>query len=198
VLRVERVDGEHHADQVGERLQQLAHRRDLVALPVHGDLPEDCADAVGQGRDQVRGLPVLALRTADGLPVDGDHQSAAGPHGPGPEPGTQNPVEHIGAEQGERSPEGGLLRRAAGRAQRGQDVRAGVGGPLPDRGERPGPRDHRSDPDSQEPGQRMTAAFPLSRVRDLGKEIEKVVAAGIRDRRRWHRRAGSSGQTTLA
>ena len=88
-----------------------------------------------------------------------------------PQPGTENPVEHVRADQGERPPEGGLLRRAAGRAQRGQDVRAGVGGPLPDRGERPRPRDHRSDPDGQQPGQRMTAAFPLPRVRDLGKEI---------------------------
>ena len=39
--------------------------------------------------------------------------------------------------------------RAAGRAQHGQHLRAGVGGPLPDRGERPRPRDHRRDPRGQ-------------------------------------------------
>ncbi len=47
----------------------------------------------------------------------------------------EDPVEHIGADQGEGAPEGGFLRRAAGRAEHGQGLRAGVGGPLPDRGE---------------------------------------------------------------
>ena len=121
--------------------------------------------------------------------VDRDHQPPAGPHGPGPQPGAEGPVEHIPADQGERAPERGLLRRAAGRAQPGQHLRAGVGGPLPDRGERPRPRDHRRDPDGQQPGQRMPAPAPLPRVRDLGKQIEQVLAAGSRDRRRCHRRA---------
>jgi hypothetical protein len=35
--------------------------------------------------------------------------------------------------------------------------RAGIGGPPADRGERPGSRGHRRDPDGQQPGQRMTA-----------------------------------------
>src|SRR6202012_4835332 len=34
---LERVDGQDDAGQVGGRLQQLPHRRDLVALRVHGD-----------------------------------------------------------------------------------------------------------------------------------------------------------------
>ena len=38
------------------------------------------------------------------------------------------------------------------------------------------------------PRERRTAA-PLPRVRDLGKQIEQVLAAGSRDRRRCHRRA---------
>ena len=143
-------------------------------------------------------FPVLFLRAADGLAVDSDDQPAAGLHGPGPEPGTEDPVEHVGADQGERAAEGGLLRRSAHRAQHRQRLRAGIGGPLPDRGERPRPRDHRRDPHGQQPGQRMPAPAPLPRVRDLGKEIEKVVAAGSRDRRRWHRRAGPSRQATLA
>ena len=88
-----RVDRDDRAGQVGERLQQVPHRGDLVGLRVHGDLAEDRADAVRQGRDQVRGLPVLVLRAADGLAVDRDHQPAAGPHGPGLQPGTEDPVE---------------------------------------------------------------------------------------------------------
>ena len=191
-LRVQGVNRDDGAGQAGERLQQLPHRRDLVRLRVHRGLAEDRADAVRQRRDQVRGLPGLVLRAADRLAVDCDHQPAAGLHGPGVQPGTENPVEHIGADQGEGTPEGGLLRRAAGRAQHGQHLRAGVGGPLPDRGERPRPRDHRRDPHGQQPGQRMTAAAPFPRVRDLGKEIEQVLAAGSRDRRRCHRRVGVS------
>ena len=84
------------------------------------------------------------------------------------------------------------------RAQHGQGLRPGIGGPLPDRGERPRPRDHRRDPDGQQPRQRMPAPAPLPRVRDLGKEIEQVLAAGSRDRRRCHRRAGPSRQAIVS
>ena len=123
--------------QVGERFQQFPHGGDLIGLRVHGDLAEDRADAVRQGRDQVRGLLFLVLRAADGLAVDRDHQPAAGLRRPGMKPGAEDLVEHVGADQGERAPEGGLLRRAADRSERGQHVRPGVGGPLADRGERP-------------------------------------------------------------
>jgi hypothetical protein len=193
-LRVHGVDGDDRAGQAGERLQQVPHGGDLVRFLRHGDLPEDRADAVGQRRDQVRGLPGLVLRAADGLAVDGDDQPAAGPHGPGVQPGAKNLVEHIRADQGERAPVRGLLRRAAGRAEPGQHVRAGIGDPLPDRGERPRPRDHRRDPDGQRPGQRMPAAAPLARVRDLGKQIKQVLAAGSRNGQRCHRRAGPRGR----
>ena len=167
-----------------------AEGRKFGLFRVHGDLPEDCADAVHQRRDQVRGLPVLVLRAADGLAVDGDHQPAAGLHRPGVQPGAGNPVEHVRADPGKPTPERGLLRRAAGRAQAGQHLRAGVGGPLPDRGERPGPRDHRRDPGGEQPGQLVPASAPVPRVRDLGEEIEQVLAAGSRHGRRCHRRAG--------
>ena len=190
MLRVHCVDRDDRAGEAGECFQQVPHRGDLVRFLLHGDLAEDRADAVRQGRDQVRGLPALALGAADGLAVDRDHQPPAGPHRPRPQPGAENPVQHIGADQRERPPEGGLLGCAADRAQRGQGLRAGIGGPLPDRGERPRPRDHRRDPDGQQRGQRMPAAAPLPRVRDLGKKIEQVLAAGSRDRRRCHRRAG--------
>jgi hypothetical protein len=142
--------------------------------------------------------PPVPFAPRDGLAVDRDHQPTVGLHCPGPQPGTEDPVGYIGADQGERAAEGGLPRRAAGRAKHGQGLRPGIGGPLPDRSERPRPRDHRRDPDSQQSGQRMTATAPAARVRDLGKEIKKIVAAGSRDWRRWHRRAGPSRQATLA
>jgi hypothetical protein len=84
MLRMHCVDRQDCPGQVSERLQQLPYRGDLIALLVHGDLAEDRADAVRQGRDQVRRLTALALRSADGLAVDRDDQAAAGPHGPGP------------------------------------------------------------------------------------------------------------------
>ena len=72
--------------------------RQLLELLVHGALAEDRADAVGQGRDQVRGFPVLSLRAPDGLAVDRDDQPAVGLRSPGPEPGTENLAEHVGAD----------------------------------------------------------------------------------------------------
>ena len=110
--------------------------------------------------------------------------------GPGVQPGSKDLIEHVGADQGESAPERGLRRRAAGRAQPCQHVRPGIGGPLPDRGERPRPRDHRRDPDREQAGQWMPPPASLPRVRDLGKEFEKVLAAGSRNGRRCHRRAG--------
>jgi hypothetical protein len=41
----------------------------------------------------------------------------------------------------------------------------GIGGPLPDRGERPGPRGHRRDPHGQQSRQRMPVPAPLTQVR---------------------------------
>jgi hypothetical protein len=86
------VDRDDRGGQVSECLQQVPHGGDLVALRIHGDLPEDGADAVGQCRDQVRGLPVFAFRAADALAVDGGNESAAGPHGPDPQPGAQDTI----------------------------------------------------------------------------------------------------------
>ena len=74
MLRVHCVDRDDRPGQVGERLQQLPHRGDLIRFLVHGDLAEDRADPVREGRDQVRGLPGLVPRAADGLAVDSDDQ----------------------------------------------------------------------------------------------------------------------------
>ncbi len=192
MLRVHCVDREDRPGQVGERLQQLPHRGDLIGFLVRGDLAEDRADPVREGRDQVRGLPGLVFRAADGLAVDRDDQPAAGLHGPGPEPGTEDPVENVAADQRERGRNVDSSACLCARAQHRQGLRACIGGPLPDRGERPRPRDHRRDPHRQQPGQRNAVLARVTRVRNLGKEIKKVVAAGSRDRRRWHRRPGPS------
>jgi hypothetical protein len=99
------VDRDDRGGETGECFQQVPHRGDLIRFLLHGDLAENRADAVRQRRDQVRGLPVLAPRAADGLAVDGDHQPASGARGPGVQPGTESLVEDIGADQGERAPE---------------------------------------------------------------------------------------------
>jgi hypothetical protein len=98
VLRVQRVDRDDRPGQVSERFQQFPDGGDLVRLRGHGDLAEDRAGAVREGRDQVRGLPGCVLGTADGFSVDGDHQAAAGLHRPGVQPGAENLVEHVRAD----------------------------------------------------------------------------------------------------
>jgi hypothetical protein len=100
------------------------------------------------------------------------------------QPGTEDLIEPAGIDHGEGAAERGFLSRAACRAPTGQHVRAGIASPLPDRGERPRPSDHRRDPAGEQPGQRIPASASLPRVRDLGKEIEKILAAGRRHGRR--------------
>jgi hypothetical protein len=109
--RVQCVDRDDRPGQIGERVQQIPDRGDLVRLRGYRHLPEDRADAVRQRRDQVRGLPVLIPRAADGLAVNGDHQPALNLHSPGPQPGSEDLVELVRADQGESAPERGLLRR---------------------------------------------------------------------------------------
>jgi hypothetical protein len=104
-LRVQCADRDDRPGQAGERLQQVPHRRDLVRLRGHGGLPEDRADAVRQGRDQVRGLPGLVFGAPDGLAADGDHQPAADLHGPGPQPGAEDLAEPVRIDHGEGAPE---------------------------------------------------------------------------------------------
>jgi hypothetical protein len=91
MLGVRCADRDDCGGDAGERFQQVAHCGDLVGLRVLG---------------QVRRLPAFVLRAADGLAVDRDHQPAAGPHGPGVQPGAEGPAGHISADQGESSAEG--------------------------------------------------------------------------------------------
>ena len=50
-LRVQGVDRDDRPGQVSERFQQFPDGRDLIGLRVHGDLAEDRADTVRQGRE---------------------------------------------------------------------------------------------------------------------------------------------------
>jgi len=180
MLRVQRVDRQDRPDQVGERLQQLAHRGNLVALLIHLDLAEDRAAAVRQGCHQVRCLPAPRFRAADGLAVHRDNQA---PADPSPAPRAQGRV------QRGRPPERRLVRRSPDRAQGVQHVAADVGGSLADRGERPRPRDDRSGPQRKQPAERVTDPATAARVRDLGEQVKKVLAAG-----RWEKMASVGGR----
>jgi hypothetical protein len=51
------------------------------------------------------------------------------------QPGAEDLVKHVRAEQSERTPERGLPGRAPCSAEPGQHLRAGIGRPVPDRGE---------------------------------------------------------------
>jgi hypothetical protein len=136
-LRVQGAGRDDRPGQVSERLQQFPDGRDLIGLRVHGGLAEDRADTVRQGRDQVRAFLFPVPGAADGLAVDRDYQPAAGLRRPGVKPGANDLAGHARADQGERAPERGLLRRPADRSEPGQHAGPGIGGPLADRGERP-------------------------------------------------------------
>lgn len=89
------------------------------------------------------------------------------------------------------------------RAQTRKHVAARISGPLADRGERSRARDHRGDPDREQPGQRMTTTALVAWVGDLGEQIEQVLALRLarasRHRRRWRRRVGvPSWQSTVS
>jgi hypothetical protein len=139
---------------------------------------------VGERGDQVRGLPLLVLRAADRLAVDGDLQPAACQRSPGVHPGAEDPVEHIWADQDERTPESGLIRRAAGRPEPRQHLRAGIGGPLADRGERPRPA--------------VTAAIPTASSPASGCRRPRLLRGSgtwaRRSRRHWLHAAAVMGE----
>ena len=135
-------------------------------------------------------FPALFFAPRTALPSTADHQPAAG----------RTALVHSQAPRPWSSPS--ALTRA--KARRNVDSSAGPrAAPSPASTSGPAsaahcpiaandldPGDHRRDPDGEQPGQRVPAAAPLARVRDLGKEIEKVLAAGSRHGRRCHRRAG--------
>ena len=193
MLRVHRVDREDRPGQVGERLQELPHCRNLVRLLIHGDLAEDRADAVRQCCDQVRRLRLpCSSRRGRSCRRWRSPAGRSAQHGPGPQPGTEHPVEHIGADQGERPAEGGLLRPGrAPRPARPGPPAGGIGGPTAR--SRRTTATPRSPPRSRRPA--APPAHAAARASSAGpgpgqRRSREVVAAGSRDRRRWHRRAG--------
>jgi hypothetical protein len=91
-LRVQNAGRDDRPGKVSERFQQFPDGRDLIGLPVGGDLAEDRADTVRQGRDQ-SGLLFPVPGVADGLAVDRDDQPAAGLRRPGVKPGANDLVD---------------------------------------------------------------------------------------------------------
>jgi hypothetical protein len=69
-LRAQGADRDDRAGQVSERFQQFPDGRDLIGLLLRGDLAEDRADTVRQGRDQVRGFLFPVPGAAVGLAAD--------------------------------------------------------------------------------------------------------------------------------
>jgi hypothetical protein len=79
-------------------------------------------------------------------------------------------------------------RRAPPRTQRAQHIGTGLSGPLTDRGERTRTRDHRGDPDREQPGQRMPPTPFLTGIRNLGQQIKQVQTTRGRHRNGDRRR----------
>jgi hypothetical protein len=67
-------------------------------------------------------------------------------------------------------------------AERGPDRLRGIGGPLGDRGHRPGAGQHRGGGQSQDRGQRVAAATTPSRVRNRGGKGKQIGCVGRPER----------------
>ena len=116
---------------------------------------------------------------ADGLAVDGDHQPTADLHGPGVQPGAENPVQHVGADQGERAPE----RRTPPPPRGPRPARPGPGRPR-----RPTARSRRTTSTPRSPPRsRRPAARPAVRRPRL---LRGSGTWARRSRRYWLRAAG--------
>ena len=108
VLRVQRVECDHPAPQV-EVAREFAHRRDLVGLVAHLDLPEHPPGAVLDRGDHHPALAVGALRgAAHILPVHGHRRRRIAAL---TRPRPQRPVQCVGLQRRPDVVEGGRRRR---------------------------------------------------------------------------------------
>jgi hypothetical protein len=159
-------------------------------------LGQDRAAGVVHRRQQVHRAAIAVRRlgagAAQGLAVDGDRPPPAAwglatvpvrvPLG---QPGADRGGQRVGVQAGKGPADGGLGRDnevvggvAAG-AQRGPDRLGRIGGPVGDRGDRPGPGQHRGGGQPQDGDQPVAAATGSSRVGNSSKVGQQVRGVGV-------------------
>jgi hypothetical protein len=143
-------------------------------------------------RQQVHRAAVTVgwVGAAQRLAVDGHGPSHAGPGNNGSpvpvgQPGADGAGQRVGVQAGQGAADGGLGRDgemvggvAAG-AERGPDWLGRFGGPLGDRGDRPGAGQHRGGGQAQDGDQPVAAATGGSRVGNGGKVGQQVGGVGV-------------------
>jgi len=161
VLCVHCIHRHHDVLQV-EQSEKVTGGGDFVALGCGGDLAEHGAGGVVERGDQVRRRRGWGAGTAHGLAVQGDDPATTDHLGACPAERADDRVEDVGVHPGEHPPDRGLTRPR--RTQLGEQLGGSLADPLPDRGERAGPGQHRRQPHSQQPRQRVPHPAWVPRV----------------------------------
>jgi hypothetical protein len=185
---VQRVGGDHGAGEVQAGQQRLEGGH-LTRGAVDLMLGEHRAGGVVHAGQQVD-LPVVPFGAAQGLAVDRDRPPPLLLVGAVGKPRADHGGQRRGVHAGEGPADGGLGRYhppvggvAAG-AERGTHRLRGIGGPLGDRGHRPGAGQDRGGGHGQDRGQRVSAAGGPPRVADGGEAAEQTCRVG------WPERVG--------
>jgi hypothetical protein len=184
---LERVGGDHHAAKV-QPVQQRPQGGNFARRAVDLALGQHGAGGVIHRGEQMD-LPALSVPGApQRLAVDGDRPPSTLPPGPGTVTVDKPRADRCGQRRGVHAGEGpadrGLGRHRppvgciATCAERGTHRLRGVGGPLGNRGHRPGTGQDRGGGYGKDRDQRMPAAATPSRVVDGGEVGEQVWGIG--------------------
>jgi hypothetical protein len=182
-LGVHGVGGDDHAGEV-QAGQQRLELGDLVGGGGHLALGEHGAVVVVQSGQQAH-LVAVTGRAPQRLAVDGDHAAASQARRAQPvgQPRADRPVEPIAVDPCQHPADGGLAgdlavagERVTAHPERGQDRPGRVGGPLGDRGHRPGAGRHRRGTDGQHAGQGMSSSPPVTGVGDHRQPLQQARA----------------------
>lgn len=150
-----------------------SYARDPVALSRNGQLPEDGAAGPVQGRDQVRTSLVCPATPARGPGIHRNHPQSGDYRCPGPGPCPHDPGEGVGVHPGQHPPKGRLIRCPTRRpATLGLlDLRSDA---LPDRRDRAGTGQHRTDSGREHAAQRVAHPTPGARVGHQAQHVEQT------------------------
>jgi hypothetical protein len=188
---LERIGGDHDLGKV-ERGQQRGEGGDLLGGAADLTLGQHRAGGMLHRRQQVHRAAVTVgwVGAAQRFAVDGHgppHASPGNNGSPVPvgQPGADGAGQRVWVQAGKGSADGGLGRDgevvggvAAG-AQRGPDGLGRLGGPLGDRGDRPGTGQDRGGGQGEDGDQGVAAATGGSRVGDGGEVGQQMRGVGV-------------------
>jgi hypothetical protein len=128
-------------------------------------------------------LVAVTGRAAQCLAVNREHAAVARRAQPVGQPRAHGGVHRVAIDPGEHPADGGLAggvaaagKRVTAHPERGQDRPGRVGGPLGDRGHRPGAGQHRRGADGQHAGQGVPPSPPVTRVVDHRQPFQQARA----------------------